>query len=116
MSNSDNNELERTRQALSDLQGAVERMYGKRAPRMLVYGSQARQTAHAASDIDVALIYSQTIKPGVEIQRLSPILAELNLRYQVLVSVLPIRLTDYQKADTPFINNIQREGIPVGAV
>ena len=116
MGNSAGIELDRTRQALSDLQIGVEKVYGKRSPRILVYGSQARHTAHSASDIDVALIFSDEIKPGQEIQRLSPILAELNLRYQVLVSVLPISLQDYQKAASPFLNNLQREGIPVGAI
>jgi predicted nucleotidyltransferase len=78
------------------LQRALQQLYGKHAPVIMVYGSQARKEARSSSDIDILLIFSHSIKPGKEITRLSAILADLNLRYQVLVSVLPVSQSNYQ--------------------
>ena len=103
-------ELEKTRLALDDLQYTLQQIYGKCAPVMIIYGSQARKEATPLSDIDLLLIYPHSIKPGKEITRLSPILADLNLRYQVLVSVLPMSRSDYQKTDSPLLKNIRLEG------
>jgi uncharacterized protein len=97
--------------ALRDLQAALRRMYGRRAPRLLLYGSYARGDAIQASDVDVLLLYPQRTPPGSEIQRLGGILADLNLRYQVLISVLPASRDDLQTAQGAFWDNIRREGI-----
>jgi predicted nucleotidyltransferase len=64
-------------------------LYGKSVPEILLYGSYARGQAHGDSDIDILLIYPKAIYPGVEIQRVSSLLADLNLRYGVLISILP---------------------------
>ena len=80
---------------------------------MLVYGSYARGDEKPDSDLDVLLLYSQTIQPGKEIERLSAILASLNLRYQVLISILPANESDYQKDAGALWRNLRREGVPV---
>ncbi len=109
-------ELEKTRNALNDLQRALQQIYGKRTPVMMIYGSQARNEATPSSDIDILLIYSHSIKPGKEITRLSAILADLNLRYQVLVSVLPMSRSDYQKTESPLLKNIRLEGVTLESI
>jgi len=55
------------RNALRELQRALREVYGATAPVVMVYGSQARGKANAASDIDVLLIYPDEIRPGQEI-------------------------------------------------
>jgi predicted nucleotidyltransferase len=107
---------ENVRMALKDLALALRELYGARAPVMMVYGSQARGEANADSDIDVLLIYPDEIQPGREIHRLRDILAEINLRYQELVSVMPVSEKDYSAHTTPFWVNIRQEGIPVDAI
>ncbi len=101
-----------TRNALKDFQHSLKEIYGQ-APLMRVYGSQARKEATPASDIDVLLIYPHSINPGSEITRLSGILADLNLRYQVLISILPVSQSDYQKLDSPLMKNIRNEGVSI---
>ena len=102
--------------ALYELQTALQELYRQDAPLVLVYGSYARKDANAASDTDVLLLYPKNIQPGLEIQRLSSILADLNLRYQVLISVLPVSQSDIEQTTTPFWQNIRRESIPIDAV
>ena len=98
-------------EALRDLQAALRQIYGPQAPRLILYGSYARGDANEASDVDVLLVYPEQAPAGAEIQRLGGILSELNMRYQVLISVLPASQQDLQTAQNAFWNNIRREGI-----
>jgi len=102
--------------ALYELQTALQELYRQDAPLVLVYGSYARKDANAASDTDVLLLYPKNIQPGLEIQRLSSILADLNLRYQVLISVLPVNKIVFEQTASPFWQNIRQEGIPIDAI
>jgi uncharacterized protein len=104
--------LDRTvRAALLALQAELQRLYGADTPAIWLYGSHARGQANSASDVDVLLLYPGAVQPGQEIRRLGPILAELNLRYDVLVSVLPARREAYEKSAGPFWDNVRREGV-----
>lgn len=98
-------------EALRDLRDALRQLYGPQAPRVLLYGSYARGEATDTSDIDVLLLYPQQVLSGSEIQRLGEVLADLNLRYQVLISVLPASQNDLQTAQGAFWNNIRKEAI-----
>jgi predicted nucleotidyltransferase len=98
--------------ALLDLQTELQKIYGGAAPAILVYGSFARNEANADSDIDVLLLYRKKIQPGKEIQRISAVLADLNIRYQVLISILPGTEKDYQNAKGALWQNIRRESVP----
>lgn len=100
--------------ALHDLRVGLHQIYGSRMPRIVLYGSYARGEAHAESDIDILLIFPDaTIRPGAEITRVSYLLADLNLRYEVLVSVVPTTQNQYQSANEPFWKNVRREGIEI---
>jgi predicted nucleotidyltransferase len=106
----------RVRAALTELKAALETLYGAEAPTILVYGSQARDEAGSASDVDVLLVYGQPPLRGREITRLSPLLADLNLRYQLLISVVPSARSEYERAVGPFWSNVRREGVSVDAL
>jgi predicted nucleotidyltransferase len=102
------------RGALRDLRISLRRMYGQQVPALLLYGSYARGEAEEASDVDVMLIYPVEVPPGHEINRLGSILADLNLRYQVLISVLPVSEQAYQSSSGIFWKNIRQEGVLLG--
>jgi len=102
--------------ALHDLRNALIELYHQDTPKLLVYGSQARGEARQTSDIDVLLLYPNEVNPGLEIRRVSPILADLNLRYQVLISVLPIVEKTYQSEQSLFWENVRRESLSVDGI
>lgn len=102
------------RKALRDLRISLRRLYGKQAPSVMLYGSYARGEAAEGSDVDVLLIYPAVVPPGHEINRLGAILAELNLHYQVLISVLPVSEQAYQNSTGIFWRNIRQEGVLLG--
>jgi predicted nucleotidyltransferase len=104
------------RAALSELQAALQKLYGQDAPALVIYGSHARRQAQLESDIDVLLLYAKDVQRGREIQRVSPILADLNLRYHVLISILPATAADYGDGASPFWMNVRREGVRLDAL
>jgi len=104
------------RAALVDLRAALNALYGQDAPAAILYGSHARGEANDASDVDVLLVYAGAVKRGQEIRHLSPILADLNVKYQVLFSVLPSDRAEYQTAVGPFWSNVRREGVNLDTV
>ncbi len=99
--------------ALLDLQEQLQVIYGKQGPTVIVYGSYARGDEKATSDVDVLLLYRKHVKPGQELRRISPILADLNLRYQVLISIFPVKGSEYQDSMDSFWSNLRREGVSI---
>jgi predicted nucleotidyltransferase len=104
------------RAALAELRTALSALYGEHSPAIIVYGSQARGDATPESDVDVLLVYRDAVRPGREIRRVSPILADLNLRYGFLIAVLPTSEAEYREGTSPLWRNIRREGVGFGAV
>ncbi len=83
------------------------------APRIILYGSYARNEARSGSDIDILLLFSLPIQTGREITRVSQLLADLNLRYEVLVSIVPVLEDHYQSLQGPFWRNVRSEGVEI---
>jgi len=110
------NDSSNVRAALRELERGLRELYAEKMPLVLVYGSQARREADSASDIDVLLVYPGEIHPGQEINRLRDILAEINLRYQELISVVPVSEKDYKQRTTPFWVNVRKEGVPIDGI
>ena len=104
------------RTVMEELRAGLRRLYGDKAPLVLLYGSYARGNANPSSDIDVLLIYQQKVQPGREIRRVGTLLADLNLRYQVLISVLPADQTQYNSHPGVFWQNVRRESKPIEAI
>lgn len=91
----------------------LAREYGNRLHRLVCYGSQTRGEAHPDSDIDLTLVLEGEVRPSREIDRILDILADFNLRYGVLISVLPVDLDTWEKAEGPFWRNVRREEVEI---
>jgi predicted nucleotidyltransferase len=96
---------------LRELSEALRDRYRERYVGLWLYGSQARGDAGPESDIDVLLILTRSERPAVEVDRYVDILADLNLRSGVLLSVLPVEESALRDASGPFWRNVRAEGI-----
>jgi len=96
---------------LTELRSQFEILYGDRLTQMVLYGSQARGDAHPDSDIDVLVVLKAPVQIGEEIDRTIPIVADLSLQNEVVIScnfMNEERFTNYQG---PLLRNIRKEGI-----
>jgi predicted nucleotidyltransferase len=85
-------------------------LYRKKLKKIILYGSWARGEANENSDIDIAVVLDGKINPSKEIERMIGLITELNLKYDVLISVYPVSLKDYMKVKSPLLMNIKKEG------
>lgn len=99
------------KEILNELKSELEKIYKDNLKRLFLYGSHARGEADPDSDIDVLVVLDHYNNVWEEIQRTSPMLSELCLKYKVVISIVPIREIKYNKQNTPLILNVKREGI-----
>ena len=98
---------------LQELKKELKNIYGERLRKLILYGSYARNEAWKDSDIDIVVLLDSEVLPRKEIDRMIDIITDLNLKYNVLLSVYPTSEEALQKIKSPLLLNIQREGVPI---
>ena len=93
---------EQLRPVLDDLRVHLAGIYGERFAGLWLYGSQARGEGSPESDVDLLLFLDHAEEPASEIDNLTPLLAEINLRSGTLFSILPVTTREFNEARGPF--------------
>jgi len=101
------------KEVLEAFKKEIEKLYGKRLEKIILYGSYARGDATEDSDIDLLIVLKGKVVAGEEIDRMIDIITEINLKYGVLISVYPISKDDYKNVNSPLLLNVRREGVQV---
>ena len=80
--------------------------------RIVLYGSIARGTNTAESDVDIALLLNGNLSRETE-DKLSDLIVDLNLKYDIVLSVIDIDYEMFKKWEkvTPFYKNVNEEGV-----
>ena len=102
---------EQLRPVLDDLRVHLAGIYGERFAGLWLYGSQARGEGSPESDVDLLLFLDHAEEPASEIDNLTPLLAEINLRSGTLFSILPVTTREFNEARGPFWTTVRREGV-----
>jgi predicted nucleotidyltransferase len=97
---------------LTEFKRELHHLYGERLKDVILFGSYARGEAHAGSDIDVMVVLRGDVTPGREIDRMIDVITDLNLKYGILLSVVPVAEEKYLQRNSPLLLNVRREGIP----
>ena len=71
---------------VAELRKKLEKLYGGRIVRLVLFGSYARGEDVSGSDIDILVVLKGTVKAGEEIARTGGITAELSLEKNVVIS------------------------------
>jgi uncharacterized protein len=96
--------LERVKQALTQI-------YGERLSAVYLYGSYARGDYHKDSDVDLMIALKGEVNPTQEINRLSKVLSDISLDYDVLIASYPVSEAWLQERHGPLFVNVRREGV-----
>lgn len=98
------------RSVLQEFSCALRERYGPRFIGLWLYGSHARGETHPDSDVDLLLILQDVSRPSREIDRIADLIADVNIRHGVLLSVLPVTERMLKTGDGPFWRNVRRDG------
>lgn len=99
--------------ALAELKHALHTIYGDRLQGVYLYGSYARGDFHAGSDVDVLVVLAGLVRPAKEIDRVSEAVADIGLRYDLLLAIYPTSVDWLVERQSPFFKNVRREGVPL---
>jgi len=92
----------------------MELLYQERLDKVILFGSYARGEEHGDSDVDYLVVLNDPeIKTFSEISRLSPVTANLGLKYGVWVSAIPMAKLEPGPAASRLNLNVFEEGIIV---
>ncbi len=92
----------------------LQKLYGSRLKKVILYGSRARGEANDDSDIDLLVVLQPMGDFWEELHRINPIASRLSLEHDLLISALPVDLDEYEGGYTPFFVNTRNEGVVVG--
>jgi predicted nucleotidyltransferase len=95
---------------LRRVRAELERLYGPRLVRVLLYGSRARGDAHEESDWDIAVILDGFDGDPSERERLIDLSTELLLETGCVVSLKPFSPEELSQR-TLFMHNLRQEGV-----
>jgi predicted nucleotidyltransferase len=96
---------------LNTLKTYLVNEYQDQLDRVILFGSQARQEATPASDIDVLIVLNDPMSPSEELRRTSEFTAQLCLEHDVLISRFFLPRSRYETENSPLLRNIRQEGI-----
>lgn len=98
---------------LRELKEGLQKKYGSKLKSMMLFGSYARGEQRSDSDIDIAIILEDFSHACVEIERTGDIVSSLSLKFDTLISLVPIKEEDWRRRKTALISNIKRDGMAV---
>lgn len=98
---------------LQELKEGLQKRYGSKLKGIMLFGSYARGEQRAGSDIDIAIILEDFSHACTEIERTSDIISSLSLKFDTLISLVPIKEKDWLKRRTSLISSIKRDGVAV---
>lgn len=96
---------------VGEFKAGVQKIYGERLRKTILYGSWARREARADSDIDIVVVLAGNVIPGKEIDRMVNLITDLNLKNNVLISIYPVSERNYLGLNSPLLMNVRREGV-----
>jgi predicted nucleotidyltransferase len=105
------------RRATETFIGRVRRAFPEKVQQIILYGSKARRTSHAHSDIDVLLIAEE--EDWRFRHAISGVAADVSLEYDVLISPRVIareRWGKMRRRRFTFYTNVQADGVELYSV
>ena len=98
---------------LAEIKKRLKEIYGNKLKDVILYGSFARGDFVEGSDIDIVILLEDMRDHIIERETYFDAIWELGLKYDTVISIVPIKEEEYKTRKMPLILNVKREGIPV---
>ncbi|MDT8444728.1 MAG: nucleotidyltransferase domain-containing protein [Desulfuromonadales bacterium] len=95
---------------VEEARGELLRIYAHRLQSIILYGSYARGDYAEGSDVDLLLLIDDLQDVMAERDRFSALVSRISLKYDTVVSAIPMDAQVYRQKKTPLIVSVQREG------
>jgi len=97
--------------ALLEVKSTLQGLYKDQLKKIILYGSYARGEQREDSDIDLAIILEGDINTFKEIDRIIDQIYDIELKYNLLISIHPISEKRFEFEKNPFLLNVKEEGV-----
>ena len=94
---------------LTRFRAALDRVYGERVERVVLFGSRARGDARPDSDYDVAVFLKDLTDRWEEVDRIADIATDIMDETGVFVHAMPYRAETYGDR-SPLMHEVREEG------
>ncbi len=98
---------------LSEVKKELKELYNDNLVDIILYGSYARGDYNQNSDIDLLVVLKNIKSIGSEIDKIVGAIYDINLKYNTLISVVPVSYKDYKNINSPLLLNVRQEGVLV---
>jgi predicted nucleotidyltransferase len=98
---------------LNELKVSLAVIYGDRLFSVILFGSQARGEAAADSDVDVMAVLDDSVNVIEERSRLSDMSWHYLMKYNELVSIVPMSKARFLAGEISFLRVVKREGVEI---
>ena len=103
----------RVKKLLKELKTGLTRIYGRQLDAVYLYGSYARGDNQEGSDLDVLVVLNDFQRRAAEIRRISELIGDLSLDFEITVSPLFMRESEWKANKFPLLRNVKKEGVPI---
>ena len=102
------------KQVASEYKAQLKKLYGNEFVELILFGSYARGDFNSESDVDFAVVLSSPdMHPAVEILKTAPLALQLELKYGLMLSTLPVSPGKKEAAMQGVYQDIRKEGIVI---
>jgi predicted nucleotidyltransferase len=98
---------------LTQVRDNLKQLYGEQLDKLILFGSQARRTAQPDSDIDILIVLKDIFNYSQENEKISHIIADLCLEYNVLISCAFATREQLQNDNSGFFRNVRQDGLVI---
>ena len=103
--------MDEFKSVLLEVKQVLTELYKDQLKNIILYGSYARGEQRQDSDIDLAIILKGNIRPFKEIDRIIDQIYDIELKYNLLISIHPISEKKFENEKNSFLLNVKEEGV-----